>query len=392
MTLSDVMLYIIKCAVTGEELSKTLFANFGFDDWNNLLEFSKQHNLAHIIGDVLIENGIIEDEKIKSLFYNQTLKALMHFGRCTEETERMKSAFTKADIPFVILKGTAINSIYPKPWYRSSADIDILIKSEDINRATLVLVEELKYENRETRSHDIQLYAPSGVYTELHFDLIEDRSTLNFDKVLSNVWNYTVNKDGSCYVLNDTMTVFYHIAHMAKHFASAGCGVRPFIDLYLMQSHFNPQKEELEKMLKECEILTFAKAALKLANVWFGTEQGDSLTEKTANYILNGGIFGNKTTSLIADQTKTGEKRNFIIARLFPLAESMKMNYPSLNKHPKLLPFYYLFRIVRLPFGGRFFMRLKEIKYNRSISDKQINDSIDMFNELGLKKTNNSQK
>ena len=38
-----------------------------------------------------------------------------------------------------------------------------------------------------------------------------------------------------CFQMSNDMFVFYHIAHMAKHFIAGGCGIRSFIDLYLLK-------------------------------------------------------------------------------------------------------------------------------------------------------------
>ena len=51
------------------------------------------------------------------------------------EYENLCSAFEKAQIPFLPLKGSVIRKYYPEAWMRTSCDIDILVHDEDVGRA-----------------------------------------------------------------------------------------------------------------------------------------------------------------------------------------------------------------------------------------------------------------
>ena len=58
----------------------------------------------------------------------------------------------------------------------------------------------------------------------------------------------------------DKMFYFYHVAHMAKHFEIGGCGVRPFLDSYLLLYYAQYRTESCCQLLRKGGLLTFAKA------------------------------------------------------------------------------------------------------------------------------------
>lgn len=55
-------------------------------------------------------------------------------------------------------------------------------------------------------------------------------------QILDRIWNVAEPVEGFShqYKMPDEWFRFYHLAHMAKHVTNGGCGIRPFLDLWIM--------------------------------------------------------------------------------------------------------------------------------------------------------------
>lgn len=61
------------------------------------------------------------------------------------ELEQIGKTLEKANIPFILLKGSVIRKYYPESWMRTSCDIDILVNELDLNSAIRLLCDSLRY-------------------------------------------------------------------------------------------------------------------------------------------------------------------------------------------------------------------------------------------------------
>ena len=222
---------LIHSAITGEKLPEPVFIAYATNMIEDLLKMSSKHNIANLIVLGLRDNKLIDPNSAETQRYILTTAYRCEYMQ--DEYKNLCNVLEKAQIPFVPLKGSVIRQYYPEAWMRTSCDIDILIHEEDIEKAKALLVNEHGYTNHGKGSHDVSLYSPRGFHIELHYSLIEEGRANKSAAVLENVWNMvTVRNDWEYfYEMPDDLFYFYHIAHMAKHFETGGCGIRPFIDL-----------------------------------------------------------------------------------------------------------------------------------------------------------------
>lgn len=98
-----------------------------------LYKLSKSHDLAHLVGDVLIKNDLIGDGEIKAKFQKQIMLAVYRYEKINYELGRLRKVLNEAEIPFIPLKGSVIRQYYPEPWMRTSCDIDVLVHESDLS-------------------------------------------------------------------------------------------------------------------------------------------------------------------------------------------------------------------------------------------------------------------
>lgn len=291
-----------------------------------------------------------------------------------------------AEIPFLPLKGSVIRKYYPEPWMRTSCDIDVLVHEKNLRAAVSCLVETLKYTEREQNSHDISLFSPSGVHLELHYNLIEDGRVNSSTAILQNVWEQASPKKQYQYwfEMSDEMFYFYHIAHMAKHLQQGGCGIRTFIDLWILDNLSEINTVNKNKLLEVGGLSQFSKTASKLASCWMDNLPMDSVCEKMQNYILSGGVYGTQENLILVQQQKKGGRFKYALSKIIIPYDTIKFHYLILQKHRWLTPIMQVRRWFKLIFRGHAKRSMRELSYNSNISKSQADEMKTFLDEIGL--------
>lgn len=383
------MMALISNDVCKKKIDKSKYI-FSHADFKLLYNFSKSHDLAHLVGDALIKNNLISDGEIKSKFEEQIMLSIYRYENINYELNRLNQVINEAKISFACLKGSVIRQYYPEPWMRTSCDIDILVHEEDLESVATVLKEKLgySYEKKVKGPHDVQMYAPSGVHLELHYTLMEKGIISKADKILSSIWIYANEEDVGSFkkVFSNEMFYFYHIAHMAKHLLSGGCGIKPFVDLWILNHSkiIKIDKEQRDELLLKGGLLKFAKAAETLSEVWFEELEHTETTRRMERYVLQGGVYGTIQNSVVLKQVKSGSKLKYAISRVWLPYDTLKFIYPILQKHKWMVPFCQVRRWVRLLFKGGVKRGINEFSIYTSVTKEQRKDISDFLSKLDL--------
>ena len=395
-SIAQIMFNCIKLDICGQS-EKIVLPEVSARFLIEVYKLSKAHDVAHLVGDALNKSRVFENlpadteeneqatiAKIKEKFDGQLFTAVYRYEKINYELERLKETLEAAEIPFIPLKGSVIRKCYPEPWMRTSCDIDILVHEKDLENAVSLLVEKRGATREAKGSHDVGLIS-NGVHIELHYSLIESDIVGKADIPLQKVWNYAEPiGETSQYALSDEMFYYYHIAHMAKHFIHGGCGIRPFIDLWLYNRTNADNKDKRNKLLSYGGLLKFAEEAENLAAVWFNDKGHSTTTREMENYILQGGVYGTLEQRLAMSQNKKGGKFKHLMSRIFLSYKDMSIYYPSLKKCSILFPFYQVRRWGRILFCGGRKTAMNEIKLNQSISEEKKQTAKRLIEELGL--------
>lgn len=378
------MMDLIASEVCGKNIDKSQYT-LTDEELAKLYKLSKSHDLAHLVGDALIKNDLIGDGEIKAKFQKQIMLAVYRYEKINYELGRLRKVLNEAKIPFIPLKGSVIRQYYPKPWMRTSCDIDILVHESDLERAVALLVDKLAYKRESKGSHDISLFSDYGVHLELHYSLIEENRVGNIESVLQDVWKKADPvAEAFEYVLSDEMFYYYHIAHMAKHFVYGGCGVRPFLDLWVL-NHCAPfDHENRSAILAEGRLLTFAAEVQALSEVWFGNAEHTDITRQMQNYLLKGGVYGTTKNRVSVQQVKRGGKFRYAISRIWLPYDTLKFHYPSLVGKRVLLPFYEVRRWFKLLFCGGVKRSVNELRLNSSATNEEQTETKEMLSKLEI--------
>lgn len=363
----QLLMMLIRIAVCGETPTEEVKNACTPQMLEQVYTLAARHDLAHLVGQGASKMQLTESPSLEKC-KKAAMTALMRQTRQAYDYQNICDLLETQKIPVLPLKGSVLRQLYPEPWQRTSCDIDILVKKEDIFQATELLEAE-GWKRWEQSSNEITFTSKGNTVLELHHSLMEDHVTLPVKAILADIWQYAQPVNGKQYHRQLPAEWFYccHLAHMAKHMVYGGCGVRPFLDLWILDKKYPrlelPEGSGLEK---------FQQAAQKLSGIWFSGEPMDKFSCLLQDYILSGGTYGSLKNQVDMQQVKKGGKGKYIFARLFPSFREMAGLFPVLQKRRWLTPVFYIVRPFRLLFGGSWKRSVRELEMLKEESEAEV--------------------
>ena len=371
-----IFIAIIKSAIKNEKITPSVKEKLTDEFLRALFKLAEFHDLAHVVCYGLKRNGIsVPEEYLKRENF-----AKYRYGINDYESGRIKEIFNEEQIPHIILKGERIRTLYSEPYLRQSCDIDVLVKREDLKRAGEIIEKQFGAEAGEEQQHDFAYLTDSGVSIELHFCFGDKYGS---DRLLELTWNNLEVVDGKYgFKMADGLFNAYLIFHAANHFRNGGCGVKTFIDFYMLSSKCNFSAEIGKEILQEIGLYEFAKNIYSLSNVWFNDAESNETLEEMEEFIFAGGTYGTLAQKAQVDNAKSGG--NYYKSRIFLPRSEMKLRYKKLEKYPFLLPYYTLKRWFSLLSKKKRKAIKAEMDYKNSVSSERMQKTEQMLKNIGL--------
>ena len=351
------------------------------EDCRELVHLGQQQDIFPILLQGMKKQGVPR-EWLNA--YNQTQSmCLYRYVLHDDALKKIGAALDGAGVPWLPLKGAVIRDLYPEPWMRTSSDVDVLVHEEDLERAVAALERETSFRARSRDYHDISLYS-EHVLLELHFSLLEGME--NIDPLLRRVWDDTVPTGEGCRLaMTPEFQMFHILAHMSYHLLHGGLGIRPFLDLWLLERRAAFDGEKLRGLCAECGLLPFYETGLHLTRVWMENAPHTRLSAELERCCLEGGVFDSgHLTGAVKQREKRGIR--YFLSRLFVPRSFLEEMYPSLKKHPWLLPFCQIRRWFRLLDPEKRRSAADEIAAARAARPEDIAAFDRMLSDLGFSK------
>ncbi len=389
-SMPQLMLQLLSYAICGNCLPANMPEQLTAECVQEMYKLAVKHDIGSVIGEALYASGLSEQlGEYYAPFQKLQLAAVMRYEKSNYELNRICQVLETAHIPFMPLKGSVLRNHYPAPWMRTSCDIDILVPADRIDAAAECIVQHLHYELKGKSSHDFDLRAKNGQHLELHYDLIEDSFNVAGAQILQRVWDSAVLAPGFeyRYQMPDSMFYFYHIAHMAKHFETGGCGIRSFMDLWILDTLPDADVQEREAILQAGDLLKFAETVRFLGRAWQTGGQLPEHLEQVQAYILDGGSYGSLENWVNVQGEKQGGKKNYLLYRLFLPFDVLCYAYPVLERHKWLYPVMQVVRWFKI-FNPVSRSKVKhELAFNKNCNDDVHARVRQLFSAVGLDKT-----
>ncbi len=351
------------------------YTNYTIDKTINLAELYEEamaHQVHTLIYPTILKYNN-ETTIYKSYFDNKKTDFLLDIAMEEAHANQIKKVleeFHTRDIPVVILKGLVLRDYYPDPTLRLMGDGDILVKKQDVN-ASKVLLKSLGYKEGKSTLRHINFHLNGFKEIELHTILSDSELDEEGETFTDTIWANTVytsflNAPALKLSLYDQLV--HLILHASQHMSSGGFGLRQLCDIALyVQVHL--EEIDLDTLLNSIlhyKIHRFSLAVLTVCQRLFHLnlpklacyELEENYLELFIQDILNAGVFGRKTNERTSsnklikymDAKNTNgklSKAKYFISFFFPSYRIIRRNYHYVIKHPYLLPFAWLHRILR---------------------------------------------
>lgn len=279
---------------------------------------------------------------------------------------------TKANIPYVILKGCASGYYYPDPSRRCYGDVDFLIPSEYKEKTSSVLLDEgFADEKHGNAIHD--LYSFMGCRFEMHTEPAGIPNVVAGDRIrdsLKRIITDNVEVDTEFGKIR-IPSAFHHglvlLLHTAHHLTAEGIGLRQLCDWAVFMESFS--EEEFLLIFKDKLLISglweFTTVLCACCSTYLGCKEffftksvNPDIVNSLIDDILSGGNFGQKDTDraheamLISDHAKNGVGNKSKLSQFVQSSNSIVYKNWKISKKIKvLLPFGWLY------FGGRYIIR-----------------------------------
>lgn len=358
--------------------------------WENIYRLSQFHKIQSLIFHA-VQKLPKEQRPPESILKKIQQAGSLEIARDTvQKTAQMEllTAFEKAGIAVLPLKGFLIKQFYPDTSMRMMADLDILFPVEKEKETEGVLTA-LGYVCEHKDSHHSVYMRHPFMNIEMHYNMIGNDSLL--DAYYDNIWERLELEPGMSYIYRLKWEDFYifMIAHLAKHFQGGGSGIRSVIDV---QQFLNKMEEKLDwkyinEELRKIELTQFEQHMRNLTAIWFGGEKETEFYAQLREFIQNSGIYGTLKNLGVQRAVRAGRKgwkgkMQMWLNVIFLPYKEMKMQYPYLLKCPVLLPIAWIQRFFRTIFLRR--KKAKRILSSMNAERDVVKAHQELFEKLGF--------
>ena len=379
----------ISCLETGKlliKIIKGIIENRKADisentDFNKIMQLAYAHRISGFVA--YLSEYYDLDNQLKSKMETEIFKTAARHTAQEREIKELSASFSKENIEHCFLKGLKVSSLYDVPEMRFMLDIDIYINPEKTESAIDVM-KKRGYEVVVFTEKDCSLSKKPFLNVDLHYELKYDYD-LGYD-FYSKVYERLISVENSSEkIMSNEELYVYLLSHTAHHFATAGTGIKSVIDHYYILKNLLPKCDNqiLNDYLTQSGLADFNKTFSKLTRVWFSDEQGDEVTDKMGEYIILSGAYGTDINFYVNSVLRTEDnKKSYILNRLFPDYEIMKIRYPVLKDKKVLLPVFWGVRILSSAFDAK---RIKdETTGIVKVEDSAKKEQEQFLNKVGL--------
>ncbi|OJV36373.1 MAG: hypothetical protein BGO33_03285 [Bacteroidia bacterium 43-41] len=311
----SLFLELLRSAIWNRPADESLFQCIGLSVWEDVINLAESQKVNALLYDgVMTLPGVLHPEKkvLYKLFLQAGAIEKLN-ERLNDELRNLTSEYGKMNCPFILLKGQANATLYPKPEHRAPGDIDLfLYRKGDYGKANEWAREKGYKMDAENIHH--QSFEINGTHVENHKN-ISYFGIKKYDNLLEREIQEIIRNQRFIELEIDELKVeilpvefnaFYLFYHLFHHFIHLGIGVRQFCDWTLFMHLHSQQmdKEVLVSLAKQFDLLNameiFASAAVKYMGAEpeifpFNIDVEGKFVDLVMADMLRGGNFGFST-------------------------------------------------------------------------------------------------
>ena len=387
-----IIIDILKMAITKEPLVIDL-DDIDIEDVHHELRMQAISPMAF----QWLNQSTITDQDLKRAWIDEILQTIFGWYKMLNEQDKLVNLLESYGFKFVIMKGFANATLYPKPELRMSGDIDFLVewdKYEEVYELLLRDGFELVGE-KDNKKHHVGL-RKNGITYELHRQPGGTRRKQwwqvdFFQQGLQKVESVTL-KGYTFPVFSTLHNGIMLLIHTRAHFAN-GIGLRHLLDWLMYAEEYLTDDfwiTEMKTIAEKYKVVELAAAMSRCGQLYFGLLQDRSwctyveedFCETIITYMFKQGDFGKKAGSSDA-QVKVLAESDGIGGLFRRIDRSAEFSLPIIKKHPALRPIGWIYQVGRYAYNAT--------TKNHSIEDLQKdivegNDRRELLDRLEVRK------
>lgn len=287
---------------------------------------------------------------------------LATFARMIQAQEEVLSLLQQANIPVVIIKGTAAGIYYPMPYLRAYGDIDLLVLPDHYHTAIqLILNHGYVQDGRIGEYHTS--FDKGKFQFELHQSLAgpdaikESTYVSHYIRTgFDNIQIFSMDLPECTFPMlpwkqNGLILIWHFLAHLYN-----GIGLRHAID-WMMFVHCclssEEQYAEFREALENAGLLTLAKAVTRMCQLYLGLDENiswckdadDELCAELMEFIMEQGNFGTKRSDDKVAKVLTRYRTP--VSFLKGMQQKGLHDWRAIKNYPFLKPFAWLYTGVQ---------------------------------------------
>lgn len=256
-------LRLLRTALWGFTLEDDRASN---NDWKAIADFFSRQSLDGLLPDAIVAlpAHMQPTRAVKMPLIARQIQVERMNHAMNHELLTFTNELNRRAIPYILLKGQGVASVYPNPLHRVCGDIDLYVPAKylkEVHRGLMAFGAV-----RETESRHHINYRANGVEWELHHKIYyfqKESRNLLFMRYVDEVMNaspYYVSIEGEqVRVFNPTMNVLLLLSHIVDHFYCEGVGLRQLCD-YALALHHKHAEIDRTKLLEMLDDLALTRA------------------------------------------------------------------------------------------------------------------------------------
>ncbi len=352
-------------------------------DWERLFHLADYHKIANIIYLGML--GASEQVPLKwgERFFERYQESLMYSSSYENSELEILTLLNMHKISATVLESSATRRLYSIPETASNSPLRLLLSEKDYSLAKGFLVDLGYLTDHFYPKFGEHMRGGNGFMVEIYYKL--PFITKNYQKCMTALMEraYIDRTFNSMHTFSLESSFVFRMAEICYNYCENSLTVRKLLDVFLFYHQFKAKMNQnfIWTRFKEFKIDILVQCMIHIAAMWFGTKSDDILDlaiedgevyDAVESRILSNGVIGaemvpqaNTLRNEIQkelDKEKREEEKELRkkqrsdfwrgvkqqILWIFPEYKYMSSLYPTLEKLPFLLPFYWMFRGIRM--------------------------------------------
>jgi hypothetical protein len=390
-------------------------------DWQAVKMVAEQQGVFGMLSCILKNKDQYPCDIVNAVKQSVLSSAIMYFRWQSINYDLLKELEANGLHP-VVLKGMAVSRFYSLPEVRLSADMDILLSHNELDRAIAILMSKgyCGQPFHKGSMYHIEYTHPTLGMVELHADLYSDFmeeiwfNGVGRNDIIKESWDTITTEEGEYLSLGVTDHIIFLSLHLAKHFIASGLSLKLIMDIVLFASsnQIRIDTERYWSLMRQAHIGTLMEAIFTFANKHWSIDKqsllnynecNDELCDAILLDLFKGGAEGRLQQSerikgwyiYYKEKILTGRDEsqysrllfcNTILRHarnIFPGKQYLADKYHFIKNYPFLFPITWLYWLVTT--GVRIIFHWKKNSFYVEDELNQVaKDRMDMFKKLKM--------